>query len=63
MVNENLYIHETIRISVRRRKEYLDHFCSWGPTTRKLYDMRCVGVWAPSRGYGAGCRRCWLRSP
>jgi len=46
MPNENLYIHETIRINVRHRKEYLDHFCNWGPITRKLYEMRCLGVWA-----------------
>ena len=46
MANEKLYIHETIRISVRHRKQYLDHFCSWGPITRKLYEMRCLGVWA-----------------
>jgi hypothetical protein len=41
-----VYIHETIRIGVQHRKAYLDHFCSWGATTRKLYDMRCYGVWA-----------------
>ncbi|MBW2423943.1 MAG: NIPSNAP family protein [Deltaproteobacteria bacterium] len=46
MSNETLYIHETIQISVRHRKEYLDHFCSWDSTTRRLYDMRCLGVWA-----------------
>jgi hypothetical protein len=46
MGNEMLYIHETIRIDVRYRKSYLDHFCNWDPITRKLYDMRCLGVWA-----------------
>lgn len=46
MANPKLYIHETIRISVRHRKQYLDHFCSWGPITRKHHDMHCFGVWA-----------------
>ncbi len=46
MANEKLYIHETIRIDVRHRKEYLEHFCSWGAISRKLYDMHCLGVWA-----------------
>ena len=46
MANEKLYIHETIQISVRHRKEYLDHFCSWGPISREYYNMHCLGVWA-----------------
>jgi hypothetical protein len=46
MANEKLHIHETIRISVRNWKEYLDHFCGWGPITLKLYDMHCLGLWA-----------------
>jgi hypothetical protein len=46
MANEKLYIHETIRISVQHRKEYLDHFCNWGSITRELDDMHCLGVWA-----------------
>jgi hypothetical protein len=44
--SEKLYIHETIRISVRHRKAYLEHFCGWGKLTRELYGMRCYGVWA-----------------
>jgi hypothetical protein len=43
---ERIYIHETIEISVRRRQQYLEHFMSWGPISRRLYNMRLVGVWA-----------------
>jgi hypothetical protein len=43
---ERVYIHETIRISVRRRQQYLEHFLSWGPTSRRLYGMKLCGVWA-----------------
>jgi hypothetical protein len=46
VADAKLYIHETIRISVRHRKAYLDHFCGWGAITRELYAMRCFGVWA-----------------
>jgi hypothetical protein len=41
-----LYIHETIRISVRYRRQYLEHFCDWGPISRRYHDMHCFGVWA-----------------
>lgn len=43
---QRVYIHETIRISVRRRQQYLEHFLSWGRISRELYGMRLVGVWA-----------------
>jgi len=46
VANSKLYIHETIRISVRHRKQYLEHFCRWAPISRRLYDMHCFGVWA-----------------
>ena len=56
MANEKLYIHETIRISVQHRKEYLDHFCNWGSITREPYDMRCLGSGPPwaARKPGSG---------
>lgn len=44
--NERLYIHETIRISVRHRTKYLEHFLKWAPISRRLYNMRLAGVWA-----------------
>jgi hypothetical protein len=40
-----VYIHETIRVSVRHRQQYMEHFLSWGALARKLYGMRLVGVW------------------
>ncbi|MBW2423807.1 MAG: hypothetical protein JRG86_06145 [Deltaproteobacteria bacterium] len=43
MPNENLYIHETIRISVRHRKDHLNHFCGWGARPRELF----VYHWVP----------------
>ena len=43
---DRLYIHETIQISVRLRTKYLRHFLNWAPISRRLYDMRLVGVWA-----------------
>jgi hypothetical protein len=44
--NKFIYIHETIEITVKSRTKYLDHFVSWAPTSRKLYNMRLCGVWA-----------------
>jgi hypothetical protein len=53
-VAERIYIHETINISVRHRKAYLDHFTNvWGPKSRELYGMVCFGVWATVGSVGA----------
>jgi len=44
--NKFIYIHETIEITVKHRTDFLNHFVSWAPTSRQLYNMRLCGVWA-----------------
>jgi hypothetical protein len=52
-MSTRIYIHETINISIRHRKDYLDHFCGvWAPRSRELYGMLCFGVWATSGSTG-----------
>jgi hypothetical protein len=42
-----IYIHETMVITVKHRKDYLDLVTRvWAPTSRRLYGMRNFGVWA-----------------
>ncbi len=49
----HIYIHETMTISIKHRKDYLDHFCRvWAPRSRELYGMRCFGVWATNGSTG-----------
>ena len=48
-----VYIHETMTISIKHRKDYLDHFCRvWAPRSRELYGMTCFGVWATNGSTG-----------
>lgn len=52
-MSTRIYIHETININIRHRKDYLDHFCRvWAPRSRELYGMLCFGVWATSGSTG-----------
>jgi hypothetical protein len=48
-----IYIHETVQIGIKHRKDYLDHFCQvWAPRSRELYGMLCFGVWATNGSTG-----------
>ena len=43
--NKFIYVQEIIDITVKNRKQFLEHFLSWGPISRKLHNMRLCGVW------------------
>ena len=50
---ERLYIHETIMISVKHRKAYLDLMTDvWGPKSRELHNMFNFGAWATNGSTG-----------
>jgi hypothetical protein len=48
-----IYIHETMGISIEKRRRYLEHFCSWGPLGEAAFGMPCFGVWATVGSTGA----------
>jgi hypothetical protein len=44
--NGRIYIHETLNLTVRDRKAYLDLFGTWPEAGRKVGSpLRCVGIW------------------
>src|SRR5262245_993781 len=44
--NGRIYIHETLNLTVRDRKAYLDLFGTWPEAARKVGSpLRCVGIW------------------
>jgi len=44
--NGRIYIHETLNLTVKDRKAYLDHFGTWPEAARKVNSpLRCVGIW------------------
>lgn len=48
-----VYIHETIRITVKHRTDYINHMTDvWAPTSRKLHNLINYGVWATNGSTG-----------
>lgn len=48
-----IYIHETITLTVARRKAYLEHFTDvWAPRSRQLNGIECFGVWGTNGSTG-----------
>ena len=44
--NGRIYIHETLNLTVKDRKAYLDHFGTWPEAARKVGSpLRCLGIW------------------
>ena len=64
-VSTRIYIHETININIRHRKDYLDHFCGvWAPRQSRALRhalLRRVGDQRQHRGVARGDRHVGAR--
>ena len=53
-MTNKIYIHETINVTVAKRRAYLDHFTDvWAPRSRELNELHCFGVWGTNGSTGA----------